>query len=199
VLNIDLEFPHSYEIDEIPELPGTGRFDVPLFYFPRPTTRMEHDGLWLRIRTPNGKSWVGVFAFGYQSPSAFTGVVSTFDPDRVCIVAKGAAYIVNTAEPDTWEQVPIVPVTDLRSIAEDRLLLFADFTSLAAYSRNGLAWRSPRLCWDDLKILSVTEDSIEGMGYDPTDPSGESRFAVNKRTGQSLIAPPVSIDGKPLW
>jgi hypothetical protein len=50
MLEIDLAFPHSYEIEELPELPGTGSFDVPLLYFPPPKTRPEHDGLWLKIR-----------------------------------------------------------------------------------------------------------------------------------------------------
>ena len=33
---IDLALPHSYEIEEVPALPGTGKFNVPLLYFPQP-------------------------------------------------------------------------------------------------------------------------------------------------------------------
>jgi len=90
MLEVDLAFPHSYEVEEIPELPGTGKFDVPVLYFPRPKNRPEHDGLWLKIRTASGKSWVGVFAFGYQSPPAFSRVVSFPNQDRACIISRGA-------------------------------------------------------------------------------------------------------------
>jgi hypothetical protein len=198
MLEIDLAFPHSYEIEELPEFPGTGRFDVPVFYFPRPKNRPEHDGLWLKIRTTSEKSWIGVFAFGYQSPPAFSRVLSSPDPNRACVISRGGAYIVQTDEPENWEQVPIIPVLDLRLIPEHQLLVFADFTRLAAYGKSGLAWRSPQVCWDELKILNVTLDTIEGVGYDPIN-LGESRFAVDMRTGRSLLPSPTSTDGKPLW
>jgi hypothetical protein len=125
--------------------------------------------------------------------------MSTFDPDHVCIIAKGAGYIVNTADPDIWEQIPIAPVLDVRLIREGQLLLVADHTRLAAFSKTGLAWRSPRLCWDDLKVTTITEKVIEGHGYDPTDGSDQRPFRVNITTGESLIAPPVAIDGRPVW
>ena len=146
MLDIDLELPHSYEVDEIPELPGTGQFNAPLLYFPRPKARPEHNGLWLRIRSSKGKSWVGVFAFLYESNTALTRVMSTFDSDHVCIIAKGLGYIVNTAEPDLWQQIPIKPVIDVRLIRKGQLLLVAGHTSLAAFDKTGLAWCSPRLC-----------------------------------------------------
>jgi hypothetical protein len=189
MLEIDLAFPHSYEVEELSELPGTGRFDVPLIYFPRPDTRPEGDGLWLRVHAAKGGSWVGVFAFGY-GPQAVSRVVSSPYPDRVCVVSRGAAYIVKADEPDVWEKIPILPVLDLRLISEHQLLVFADFTSLAAYGRAGLAWQSPRLCWDELKILRVTPDTIEGVG-------DESRFVVDIRTGRSLPPLPESSDDKP--
>ena len=33
---IDLALPHSYEIEEVPALPGTGKFNIPLLNFPQP-------------------------------------------------------------------------------------------------------------------------------------------------------------------
>jgi hypothetical protein len=198
MLEIDLALPHSYEIEEVLELPGTGTFDTPLLYIPQPKNRPEHDGLRLKIRAAGGKSWVGVFAFGYQSPPAFSRVVSLPDPNRACVISRGAAYVVKTDEPEIWEQIPVLPVLDIRLIPEHELLVLADFTRLAAYGNSGIAWRSPQVCWDELKILSVTDDTIEGIGYDPTN-LGESRFAVDIRTGRSLHPSPVSTDGKPLW
>src|SRR5215469_15141543 len=53
LLDVDLTFPNSYDIEEVRESPGTGRSDVPVFYVPQPKNRPEHDGLWLRIRPQN--------------------------------------------------------------------------------------------------------------------------------------------------
>ena len=200
MFNIDLAFPHNYEVEEIPELPGTGKFRVPLHYFPGSKTGREHDGLWLKVVTQNGASWVGVFGFGYESAESISRVVSSPDPDRICVVCRGAAYIVKVDEPDMWDKVPLLPVTDIRFIPDHQFLLFADFSTLAAYGHDGLIWESPRLCWDELKILRITDKTIEGVGYNPIDSrSHESTFAVDIKTGRSLLPVPVSMDGKPVW
>ena len=89
--------------------------------------------MWLKIRSESGKFWVGVFAFGYVDPPAISRVVGTPDPTRVCVVSRGAAYIANTEDPDVWEQIPITPVLDVRSIPERQLLLFADFRCLSMF------------------------------------------------------------------
>jgi hypothetical protein len=198
MLEIDLTFPHSYEVEELGELPGTGRFNVPLIYFPPPKGRLEHNGQWLRVKTHRGKTWVGVFAFGYTAPPAFSRVISSPDPNRVCVISKGSAYIVHAEEPEVWEAVPVVPVLEVRPILEHNLLVFSDFTRLVAYGSSGLAWRSPQVCWDGLKIANVTIDTIEGTGYDPTNlVTHELRFAVDLKTGRSLLPSPFCTDDKP--
>jgi hypothetical protein len=200
MLELDLALPHSYEVEELAELPGTGKFAVPLIFFPSPKNRPEHDGLWLKVKPANGRGWIGVFAFGYSSPPAFSRVLSSLDPNRVCVISNGAAYIVKADEPEVWEQIPVTPVLDVRPILEQGLLVFSDFIQLAAYGSSGLAWQSPRVCWDGLKIVSTTRETIEGTGYDPTNSlTRESRFVVDLKTGRSLLPPPFSIDGKPVW
>ena len=116
MLEIDLTFPHTYAVEECGEFPGTGNFLVPVLYIPTPTSRPEHSGLWLKITPASGESWIGVFAFGYNSPPAFSRVVSTLDPDRVCVVSNGAAYIMKADERGVWEQVLVFPVLGVQSI-----------------------------------------------------------------------------------
>src|ERR1700730_3319285 len=190
MLDVDLKFPRSYEAEEVREIPGAGELDVPVLYFPRPVHRSEHEGLWLRIRAENGKPWIGVFAFGYTSPPAFSRVVSSPDPERLCVVAKGAAYLVKANEPDRWERIPVSPVLDIRSAPEHGLLILGDFTRLVAYGSKGLVWKSPRICWDDLKIVAVSSDRIEGVGSDPTNLDASRPFAVDIETGRSLLLSP---------
>ena len=139
---------------------------------------------------------MGVFAFGFGSR---TGVISSPEPNTVCVISKGGGYLVNAESPELWEEVRVCPVTEFRLLPEHGLLVFSDFTGLAAYGSNGLVWRSPRVCWDGLKITKVTRETIEGAGYDPTNLEKEMRFAVDLKTGRSLIPPPVSMDGKAVW
>jgi len=200
MLEVDLAFPHSYEVEELGELPGTGKLAVPLIFFPPPKHRPEHDGLWLKVKAVDGRSWIGVFAFGDPSSSTFSRVISSPDSSRICVVAKGNAYIVKVDEPHIWEQIPVIPVTDVRLLQEERLLVFSDFIRLAAYGSSGLVWQSPRVCWDGLKIVSVTRETIEGTGDDPTNSiTHESRFMIDLKTGRSLLPSPSSTAGKPVW
>jgi hypothetical protein len=197
MLEFDFAFPHDYAVEEFGELPGTGILKVPLIYFPRPKRRAEHNGEWLKVNAKSGKTWAGAFAFG---PGSRTAVISTPEPNTVCVVSKGAGYVVNAEAPEQWEEVGVCPVTDFRPMPEHKLLVFSDFTRLAAYGNNGLVWRSPRVCWDGLKITNVTTETIEGTGYDPTDSmTQEMRFVVDLKTGCSLIPAPISIDGKAVW
>jgi hypothetical protein len=196
MLESDLLFPHNYEIEEFGELPGTGTLKVPLIYFPPPKGRPEHNGEWLKVKAKSGKI-VGVFAFGCGSR---TGVISTPEPNTVCVLSKGGGYLVNAESPELWEEVRTWPVIDFRPLPEQELLVFSDFTGLAAYGSDGLVWRSPRVCWDDLRITKVTGETIEGTGYDPTNSlKQEMQFAVDLKTGRSLLPSPVSIDRKPVW
>jgi hypothetical protein len=199
MIDIDLEFPHSYEIEEVPEFPGTGNFNVQVRYFPKLETRPEHDGIWLQIRPATAQPWVGVFGFGDGYSPFISRVVSTPDKDRVCVISGGSAYIVKADEPEIWEGLAVRPVRDVRMIPEHQLLVFADFTRLIAYGRNQVAWKRSELCLDDLKILNVSSDKIEGVGYDPTNPGSKSNFSVDIKTGESLYPGPVSTNGKLAW
>ncbi len=182
---IDLEFAHEYEVEEFRELPGTGKLGIPLIYFPQPKTRPEHDGLWVTIHPTDGRSWTGVFQ-GLDTSCAISRVVSTPDPERVCVVSGGLGYLVKANQPEIWEEIVVAPITDVRSLSEQALIVFADFTNLAAYTRNGLAWKTQPLCWDELKILRITASTLEGVGY-------EAEFAVDIRTGRSLL--PLRVPG----
>ena len=107
MLEIDLVFPHSYESEGLPELPGTGGFDSPVLYFPVPQNRPEHKGMWVKMVPANGKSWIGVFAFLFDSPNNFSSVVSTPEPDCVCVISGSAGYIVKVEKPEIWVKIAI--------------------------------------------------------------------------------------------
>jgi hypothetical protein len=197
MLEFDFAFPHDYTVEEFGEIPGTGIPKETLFYFPRPKGRPEHNGQWLRVKAKSGKTWAGVFAFG---PGSRTAVISTPEANTVCVISKGAGYLVCAEAPEQWEEVGVCPVTDARPIPEHNLLVLSDFTRLAAYGNGGLVWKSPRVCWDELKVTRITGESIEGTGYDLTNSQKTTmQFSVDPKTGRSLFPSPVSANGKPVW
>lgn len=200
MLEIDLTLPNACQVEEVGELPGTGKFKHPIVFFPPPKDGRERTSLWLRFSVHDGETWIGAFAFGYPSPPAFCRVVSTPDPNRVCVISNGAGYLVSVQEPTVWEKIPLIPILDVRPVPARGMLILSDLNRLVAYGSNGLIWRSPQVCWDELKILDITNHSIEGTGYDPTNSNThEKPFAVDLKTGASLLPSPLSADGKPIW
>ena len=115
------------------------------------------------------------------------------------MVSAGAAYVVASTKPERWKRLEIFPVTGTHVMPECGFLIFATFHKLAAFGADGIAWESPRLCWDDLRVLQADAERIEGVGYDPTNLLTEMPFSVETRTGRSLLPVPRSIDGRPLW
>jgi hypothetical protein len=178
----ELSFPHNYNVHECPELPGSGPFNVPLYYFPELGTRPEHDGVWIEVCPLGGSPWLGVFAFsGLMRLPGFSKVLSTPDPSRVCVISGGAGYVVKADDPVEWVRIPLLPITEARSVPEYGYLLVADFSNLAAWDLSGEKWRT-QFHFDGLRITKMSSEVIEGYGYDPAE-GADVPFSVNTRTG----------------
>jgi len=182
MLNSELLFPHSYELREPSELPGFGERDCPVHYFPPPPFRSEQDGVWVGVSPQAGEEWIGVFAEGYGKPG-ITKILSTPNPNRVCIISCGGAYVVNALSPTEWECLPFLPITYACSIPARRFLLFATFSSLIAWN-DGVIWQT-QLAVDGLTITSVNPSRIEGYGYDPGQ-GADDEFLIDSNTGAEL-------------
>ncbi len=173
-------FPHHYPIRERTELPTSD--PLPRYYYPGASREGGRDGLLLEIHPDAGAPWLGVFAFGHVSPKGVSGVFTTPNPHRLCVVARGGGYLVSADDPTSWEPVKATPVLDVRPVRAQRLLVFADYTEPMAYGEAGLRWRTGRLAWDGLTITEVTDKSIRGEFWDP--PKGTTgTFSVDLETG----------------
>ena len=87
-MKVDLSFQSNYSIEALEEL-GAGV----KYYYPG-----GKDGLIVEIVSLEGSSWVGVFAFGEISPKGISGIYSMPDPDKFCVVSRGAGYIVSSSK-----------------------------------------------------------------------------------------------------
>lgn len=84
------------------------------------------------------------------------------DPSRICVIARGQAYVVRADEPTSWEPVGAVPITNVLPLPSKRLLVLATFTRLVAYGETGVKWTTKRLSSDGLQISSTTDSAIHG-------------------------------------
>lgn len=187
---MDSTFPHFYECEQLIELPGTGA--LPHYYYPGASLSGCRDGIAIKIHPHSAQPWIGIFAFGLLTPEAPSNIFATPDPNRVCIVARGAGYFVSVNEPTVWDEVRAIPVLDIRPTQSQEIIIFASFTDLVAYGRSGIVWETERLVWDDLRIVEITDDLIKGEFWDLRS-NATSQFTVDVATGHFL-------DGtKPTW
>jgi hypothetical protein len=123
-----------------------------------------------------------MFAFGKFGKAGVSRVLSTPDPDKICVVANGAGYVVSASDPYTWEAVRVTPIMDMRVVQSARLVVFANYTEMLVYGESGVEWRTKRLAWDGFSILSVGDRTLIGEYWDIR---GEvmQRFEVDLATG----------------
>ena len=162
-LIVDLALPHDYEVSSDVDLPGAGGG---VFYEPGASTTAGQDGLLLRFEPTSAKPWVGCFAFGYPSYQ-FTGIFASPDPQFACVVSKGVAYWVDARDPFNCSKLEFEPVLGAIVISEQNTILLWDFITLALLESDGRLWRSPRLCWDELRVTKIEDGIVDGKGYNP--------------------------------
>lgn len=177
---VDLTFQNNYSIKIIEEL-GIGE----QYYFPSANTQGGKDGLIVEVISSEGKSWIGVFAFGEISPNGLSGLYSTPNPNKFCIVSKGSGYIVSSNNPKDWQEVKAIPIMDVRSIKQQKIIVFADYTELIAYDEVGIRWRTERLAYDSFKIIEVTDYNLKGEFWDIRNEAYKT-FEVNLTTGSQV-------------
>lgn len=153
----------TYAAELLEELPGG---IAPRIYYPGGIEGAGADGLIVRIHPTKGMEWIGIFAFGLLSRHGVSGLYACPRTSWLCVVSRGAGYLVNTSDPREAEQVGLEPILGVLPVPSQNRLVFHDFTRLAALGETGLAWETPSLSWDGLKEVRVQGKQISGVGWD---------------------------------
>jgi len=173
-------FPRSYRAKVLDELPTT---KLQTLYFPGASEISGRDGLIVSVIPNQGSPWIGVFGFGFGG-GAITALLSTPDASKLLVVSRGAGYLVNPENPGDWHGIrEIIPITTVRPAPAHKIIVLADYTTIAAVDATGLLWRTARLSFDGIVIEHINSDYIEGEAWDPTTPLCP-RFRVDIRSGK---------------
>ena len=175
-----LAFPHDYDVELLDDLPGGSQVEEQL-YFPSNRASEGKDGIAVRVKPSKGAQWIGIFSFGTPSAQGLKGVFSCPDSKSLLVVSAGRGYFVRSDKPGLWLNAPCFPITDVRPVVDRGLLIFADRTTVAAWDKRGLLWRTPRIAWDEVKITEIDGEFLHGKASDPT--VGPVDFQVNLKTG----------------
>jgi hypothetical protein len=178
---IDSTFAHTWQAEVLASRPLI--LPQRQFVYPAQVEEVERGALEVMIRPAAERPFLATCALGFAGSGVPTGVWTCPHPSWICIAAGGYAYLIDTMKPGRWEQVEYRPVTEIRALAQQELLLFCGFHSLLAWGREGKAWQTGRLSWDGVRITAVREATLFGLGWEmKTD--RELEFKVNLQTGE---------------
>lgn len=144
---------------------------------------LARGALQLMVRPASGGAFLATCALGFTDPSMPTGVFACPNPDELCAVAGGYAYIIDTTHPEQSTHIALKPVVEVRCLPEQNLLLFSGFHTIVAWGEHGYAWQTAKLSWEGLRITAIESNTLHGFGWNlMTDK--EVAFSVDLLTGQ---------------
>ena len=196
-------FPHTWRAEILPTRPLI--LPPRHFVYPREAEEVERGALEVLIRpgissieekapanTEGAKllepqPFLATCALGFRDPAVPTGLWSTPNPDEICAVSGGYAYLVDTTAPERFTMVPYRPVLELLPIPAQNLLLFIGHRSIFAWGTGGEAWQSEHLSSEGITHAEVQGDVLRGMGWEMSTDK-ETSFALDLRTGKRIAA-----------
>ncbi len=181
-VKFDFTFPRNYEVKLLEAAPPVHPVEK-LHHYPVKLEEGDRSGIYVRVMPGGGTPWTGFFAMGFESGQVVSAVCSCPDPDSVCAIAGGYAYVVKATDPAQWFRIEQRPVVDLRAFPELGLLVFTGFTSMTALGRSGVAWTTKRLSWEGVTITEISGDKLRGLGWDAI-ADREVPFEVDLLTGK---------------
>ena len=190
---INLSFPHHWQAEILPARPLIlpSRHIV----YPREAEEVERGALEVLIRPaeepveesspkrpPSAKEFLATCALGFHDPVVPTGLWSTPNPEEICAISGGYAYLIDTTAPERFTMLPYRPVLEVRPLPAQGLLLFVGHHAILAWGRNGQAWQSARLSSEGLTITSIEGSVLHGLGWNLITDK-ESPFTLDLKTG----------------
>jgi hypothetical protein len=197
---IDFSFPHRWEAEILAARPLI--LPPRHFVYPREAEEVERGALEVLVRpdvvrpdgngtdqapadSPGGQPFLATCALGFRDPAVPTGLWSTPNPQEICAVSGGYAYIIHTYAPDRFTMIEYRPVLTIRPVVSQNLLLFVGHRNILAWGREGRAWQSEKLSDEGVGITNIESGVLRGNGwYMMTDK--ETAFSLDVSTGQRL-------------
>lgn len=124
----------------------------------RPSRDALADAVRLSVHA-DGNRWSGCFARGLGS---FSAVIRGPTAAHVSVVAGGTAYVVPVTTPAEYTVVALPAVAGVWRVPEREVLLFANFSDVAAHGATGELWVARGLALDGLVIDSFTTTTARG-------------------------------------
>jgi hypothetical protein len=198
---VNLSFPHHWQAEILTARPLI--LPPRSFVYPAQADEIERGALEILIRTvgrdfsPDIRStekdgalapevhrqpFLATCALGFRDPAVPTGLWSCPNPDEICAVSGGYAYIIDATAPEHFTMIPFRPVLEIHPFAAQRLLLFAGHHTIIAWGADGQAWQSEKLSDEGVTITAIEGAQLHGKSWNMMTDK-ETPFTLDLRTG----------------
>jgi hypothetical protein len=186
---VDFSFPHRWRAEILAARPLI--LPPRHFVYPREAEEIERGALEVLIRPDavGAEPFLATCALGFRDSAVPMGLWSTPNPEEICAVSGGYAYVIDTAAPERFAMIEHRPVLEVRPVADAGLLLFVGHRSIVAWGREGLAWESEKLSDEGITITTVEGGLLRGLGWEMRSDTEEA-FALDLKTGGACSAFP---------
>ena len=181
---IDLAFPHRWQAETLASRP----LILPKHnhIYPLYAEEVERGALEVLIRPDeNTQPFLATCALGFRDPAVPTGLWSAPNPDEICVVSGGYAYLIDTTHPIRFTMIVFRPVLEVRPLLQQGLLLFVGHHALFAWGADGRAWQSEKLSDEGLSITTIRGNELHGQGWNMLTDK-ETPFTLDLKTGQRI-------------
>ena len=189
----DGTFPHHWQAEILPARPII--LPTRHFVYPREAEEVERGALEVLINptakqveasspkpSSSSQEFLATCALGFRDLAVPTGLLSSPNPDEICAVSGGYAYLISTTAPERFTMIAFRPVLEIRPAPAQNLLLFVGHHSILAWGSKGQSWQSEKLSSEGLTLASIEGDVLHGLGWDMMTDK-ETPFAIDLITG----------------
>jgi hypothetical protein len=162
-IQIDLTFPHLWEAEVLSARPLI--LPPRHFVYPALVEDVERGALEVMIRPRNALEFLATCAVGFRDPAVPSGLWSAPNPENLCAVSGGYAYIINTSAPERFDMIPYRPVLQVLPAIAARLLVFVGHRGILAWGADGHAWESDKLSDEGVMITGIEGTLLRGSGW----------------------------------
>ena len=175
-------FPHNWQAEVLAARPAI--LPARHFVYPREAEEVERGALEVMVRPGDGaQPFLATCALGFRDPAAPTGLWSTPNPDELCAISGGYAYMIDTRAPERFTMISYRPVLQVLSAVAQGLMLFVGHHSILAWGAQGQAWESAKLSDEGITIRGFANGQLHGLGWEMV-ADRETPFTLDLRTGR---------------
>jgi len=179
---VDLTFPHPWRAEILAARPLI--LPPRHFVYPREAEEVERGALEILIRpAEDAQPFLATCALGFRDAIVPTGIWSCPNPDELCTVSGGYAYMIDTTAPERFTMIEYRPVLEIRPLAAQGLLLFVAHHAILAWGAEGQFWQSEKLSDEGVTITAIGATTLHGQGWSMI-ADKETPFTLDLKSGK---------------